>query len=219
MTRRTGSEIAEFLPPTEWFDRWWKPAEFAASVDAHKQTVPVVEFMCRTELKPLREAWAAARYATILSQDRPVSINLERDRFPDFNLRVRHELQWFELVEADREGRRRGEEYHRAAASEAAGQSLELVHFDPAEEEQAAIAAIIRAIEAKAGKHYKPKPHFLVYVNLWLDGDPPSAILQAVQSTERWRDAFTSFWLLWGGFIVRLWPRPAKIRDQSRWGR
>ncbi len=172
--------------------------------------------MCRTELKPLREAWAAARYATILAQDRPVSVNLERDRFPDFNLRVRDELQCFELVEADREGRRRGEEYRRAAAREEAGLPPELEEFDPWEEEQRAIPAITRAIEAKAGKHYKPATHLLVYVNFWLDREPPNVILQAVQSAEKRRDAFASFWLLWGDFIIRLWPRPAKIRDRTR---
>lgn len=218
MTQRADSDIAEFLPPAEWFDKWWEPAEFAASVHAHKQTVPIVEFMCRSQLKPLREAWAAARFATILSQDRPVSINLERDRFPDFNLRVRGETQLFELVEANRAGRHRSQEYRFAAASEAAGQSLELEHFDPAEEEQAAIPAIAHVIELKAKKYYKPAPHLLVYVNFWLDGEPPITNLQAVQITERWRDAFTGFWLLWGSFIVRLWPRPAKIRDQSLWG-
>lgn len=216
MTRRTGSEIAEFLPPTEWFDRWWKPAEFAAAVDAHKQTVPVVDFMCRAELKPLREAWAAARYGTILAQDRLVSINLERDRFPDFNLRVRDDLQFFELVEADREGRRRGEEYRRAAVRQAAGLPPKIEEIDSWEEEQRAIPAIIRAIEAKVGKHYKPGPHLLVYVNFWLDREPPNAILQAVQSAEQQRDGFASFWLLWGDFIIRLWPRPAKIRDRTR---
>lgn len=157
------STILEFKrPPLEWFDRWWTPAEFATAVSVHKETIPKSDFMCRSEAKPIREAWAAARCATILSQDRPVSIQLERDRFPDFNLRVRDELQPFEIVEAHQVGRRRCEEYRRAAERKAAGLPPEIEHFDPWEEEQAAIPAIVRAIEAKAAKYYRPVPHLLV---------------------------------------------------------
>jgi hypothetical protein len=91
-----------FLPPVEWFDNWWQPTDLLKAVRAHNSTVPGVDFFKCPDLKPLREALAAARFSTILSQDRPVSINMEPDRFPDFNLRVRSELQIFELVEADR---------------------------------------------------------------------------------------------------------------------
>ncbi len=210
------STILEFKnPPPEWFDRWWTPAEFATAVSAHKETIPTLDFMCRSKAKPIREAWAAARYATILSQDRPVSIQLERDRFPDFNLRVRHELQPFEVVEADQVGRRRSEEYRRAAEREAAGLPPEIEHFDPWEEEQAAIPAIVRAIEAKAAKHYRPAPHLLVYVDFWLEGEPPNEILNGVRSAEQHRNSFAAIWLLWGNFIIRLWPRPAKIRERQ----
>lgn len=207
--------MGKVLPPPEWFDRWWAPAEFATAVRIHKETIPELDFMCRSEAKPIREAWAAARYATILSHDRPVSVQLERDRFPDFNLRVRDELQPFEVVEADKVGRRRSEEYRRAAEREAARLPPEQEHFDPWVEEQAAIPAIIHAIEAKAAKHYRPAPHLLVYVNFCLDGEPPNEILNAVRSAEQHRDSFAAIWLLWGKFIIRLWPRPGMIRDRE----
>lgn len=214
MTQDAALESIEISAPPAWFDRWSTPAEFAAAVDALKGTISDVDFMCRSEAKPMREAWAAARYATILSGDRPVSIQLERDRFPDFNLRVRDELQLFEIVEADQPGRRRTEEYRLLAERKTAGLPPEIEEFDPKEEQQAAIPAIVRAIEAKAAKRYRPAPHLLVYVNFWLGGEPPTEIWTAVESAERHHNSFAATWLLWGGFIIRLWPRPAKIRER-----
>lgn len=218
VARPIDSEIAKFLPPAESFDVWWGAAEFAAAVDAHKQTVPVVEFMCRPQLKPLREAWAAARFATIRSQDHPVSIRLERDRFPDFHLRVRNETQCFELVEADHPGRRRGDEYRAAAVREIAALPPEIEHFSPDEEMRVAIPAIARAIGDKASKGYRPVPHLLVYVNFPLFCDPPITSLHAFALADKYSASFASAWLLWGRFAVRLWPRPAMIRDQTRPG-
>ncbi len=181
--------------PPEWFDRWWTPAEFAMAVNAHKETISASDFMCRSEAKPIREAWAAARYAIILSQDRPVSIQLEPDRFPDFNLRVRDELQPFEMCEAGRVGRRRSDEYRRAAEREAAGSPRGIEHFDSWEEERAAIPAIVRAIKAKAGKRYRPVPHLLIYVNFELDGEPPKEIFEAARVAKRHCDRFVAVWL------------------------
>jgi hypothetical protein len=214
MSRGATAEIVEFSLPTEWYDRWWEPGALLAAVDARRQRFQFFEDMYRQELKPLREAWAASRFAAIRSQDRPVSIRLEPagHRFPDFTLRVHKEVLPFELTEAYQEGRRRDQEYRRAAARKRKGTPPDIEQFDPGEEEKAAIKAIIRAIERKAGQHYSPAPHLLVYVNFFcVTNEPLVTNSLAFQLADRWSKQFKSCWLLWDNCIFRLWPRPAKI--------
>jgi hypothetical protein len=167
--------------------------------------------------KKLREATAAAKFALVLSGDRPVSIELESDRFPDFTLRVGNNILAFEQTEADRPGRRRGDEYRRAARRKAEGLPLPIEQYDPAGEEQDAIPAIIEAIQKKANRRNSPPPNLLVYVNFSCDWEkPPITGLIASQLAHRWRADFESCWLLWEDRIFRLWPRPAMIRSRGR---
>jgi hypothetical protein len=201
-------------PPDQWFDDWWEPRRLLAMVTDHTKLVGRDQLFNDPSLKPLLEAWAAAKFATVLSQDRQVTLRLERDRFPDFQLKVCDEFQQFELVEADREGRRRGNEYQEIAEREAQGLPPETEMFDPGEEESEAISALGRAIKRKAAKKSNPCPHLIVYVNFFLFGEPPIPTLLASEMASQWDDSFASAWLLWGSFVIRLWPRPAKIRDR-----
>jgi len=58
-------------------------------------------------------------------------ICLVSDRFPDFELRLGDVVEQFEETEADRRGRRRGDEYWRTAAkAAAAGEMVEVEGFD-----------------------------------------------------------------------------------------
>lgn len=85
----------------------------------HNQRVPEVDFFERAELLPLREAYAAGLFATILAEERAVTVRLQKDKFPDYDFRIEDRVLSFELVEADRPGRRRGEEYKEAARGKA----------------------------------------------------------------------------------------------------
>lgn len=212
LSAKVTSKIGDLPLPAEW---WWKPAELLTAVDVYRQRFQCFEDMHRRDLKQLREAWAASRFANILSRDRPVFIRLESDRFPDFTLRVHEEILQFELTDAYQEGRRLSEEYRCAAARKARGLPPVIELSDPAEEEEAAIPAIVRAIEKKAKKRYSPPPHLLVHVTFsCVTDEPPITSLQAFQLADRWSKDFKSCWLLWDHCIFRLWPRAAKIRDQ-----
>ncbi len=215
MSAGVTSEIVDLSLPAEWFDRWWEPAELLAASNVRRQRFQFFEDMYRSKLKALGETWAASRFAMILSQDRPVSIRIEPDRFPDFHLRVRNESSPFELIGADHEGRQRDKEYRIAAARKAKGLPPVIEQCDPGEEEEAAIPAIVRAIEKKAKMHYSPAPHLLVHVNFnYMTDKPPISNLQAFQLADQWSKHFKSCWLLWKHCIVRLWPRAAMIRGQ-----
>jgi hypothetical protein len=163
-------QAGSFEPPADWFGCWWDPERLLNAVRRHNEAVPAEEQFGRPELKPLSEAYAAAMFGTIRSQSAPCSIRLIRDGFPDFELRFAARVDQFELTEADREGRRRGDEYREAAALRAMGLRPTPEAFDPLEQQRAALPAAALAIQRKAAKHYRPAPHLLVYVNFFLFG-------------------------------------------------
>jgi hypothetical protein len=211
------SELLHVLP-AEWFGCWWKPQVLLERTRAHKDAIPGDMpgnlFFNNPALKPLREAYVAAKFATIRAQARPCDVRLihPASEFPDFEIRVAEAIHQFEQTEADREGRTRGKEYREADQRAASGAPAELRHYDPDEEMAAANPAISAALDRKAKKHYRPKPHLLVYVNFPTDkGRPPLNDLQAVQLAEPYRASFLSIWLLWGDNAVRCWPDPANI--------
>lgn len=203
--------VDERRPPAEWFNRWWTAADFFAMVHKHNEAIPPVDFFDRPEFQPLREAYAAGFFSWILAQERPVLVKLDADRFPDFDLKFNDTVVGFELVEADRPGRRRTEEYKEAGRREAAGLPEKLENFDPDAEQQAAMPAIKRAVEKKAAKKYMPAPHLLVYVNFWLFDEPPLTPAQFGQLLQPWRESFPEVWLLWKAHAIRCWPDATRL--------
>jgi hypothetical protein len=202
-------------PPAEWFKCWWSPQTLLegalAQMHAIPGNVPGNLLFNNPALKPLREAYAAAKFATIRGQRRACEVRLvdPATKFPDFEIRLGDVIEQFEQTEADREGRRRGDEYREADQRVASGSPAGLKHYDPDEEMLAVPQAISVALECKAKKHYRPRPHLLVYVNFPTDnGRPPLKDLQAMQLVEPYRETFLSIWLLWGDNAVRCWPGP-----------
>jgi hypothetical protein len=189
---------------------WWRSADLLRTVEEIKYSVPDDAFFCDPAYKPIREAWVAAKFAMA----RPYNLDWElfpvpeREQFPDLKFRAadnHQDVRNFEIAEADREGRRRCDEYRRAK-----GQADQLEFYDPAEEERIAPDEIHRVIKQKAQKKYRPKPNLLVYVNL-SGGEPTS--LYAAGIGHLYGDSFESIWLLWDGGKYRLWPKQAKIRQ------
>jgi hypothetical protein len=130
----------------------------------------------KPSLKPLRETYAAAKFATIRAQAQHCEVRMVDpiSGFPDFEIRLDDASEQFEQTEADREGRRRGDEYSEADRRVACGAPAGLKHYDPDEETAAAPRAISVSLECKAKKHYRPRPHLLVYVNFPTEnGRPP----------------------------------------------
>jgi len=204
-----------FAPPAAWFGRWWSAREFLKAVQHHADPVPAHILFNQPSLLKLLEAHAAARFAVIRSKVKPIKIRLEADRFPDFQLDANGTIEPFELVEADRDGRRRGKEYIEAATRQAGGMPPLAELVDPVEEEQEAFEAIDRVLSKKASKRYAPAPNILVYVNFMAFEELPLTYLHAAQLIDAHQQQFPSAWLLWGDTAARLWQRPAKIVDRS----
>lgn len=187
-------------------DRWWEPRALLDHAHAIRIATPECEFFCEPEYKKMREAIAAAEFATRRPwnrdwQVRPVP---EDERFPDAELRCDNDVHPFEIVEADRESRRRCDEYRAAK-----GLPRQWEHYDPDEEAATALDEIKRVVGQKAAKLYSPKPHLLVYVN-FLGGELTS--LYAAGLHDLFGKSFQSAWLLWQQGTFRLWPNPAQIK-------
>ncbi len=191
-------------------DRFWQPGALLEAAHVIRCSVPDDEFYCDSAYQPVREAIVAAEFATRRpwNQDWQVRPVPRRERFPDAELKCANDVRPFEVVEADRENRRRCEEYRAAKGK------VDRTHlYDPDEEVKAAFKEIVRVVRSKAAKGYRPKPHLLVYVNLCA-GEPTS--LYAAGLFDLFGESFQSAWLLWGAGTFRLWPNPAKIKITSR---
>jgi hypothetical protein len=64
----TEPQAESFGPPTEWFGAWLEPERLLEAVLRHNEAVPAEEQFGRPGLKPLNEAYAAAKFGTIRSQ-------------------------------------------------------------------------------------------------------------------------------------------------------
>lgn len=186
--------------------RWWKSDELLAFAHSIRTATPAHEFFTVPAYKKVREAISAAEFAARRPWDkdwqvRPVH---EDEQFPDVELRSGDDIRSFEIVEADRENRRRGDEYR-----DAKDRPNELEFYDRGEEAAIALNEIHRVVKQKAAKRYSPKPHLLVHVNL-SGGEPSNLYAQSLQC--EFGDCFQSVWLLWQKGTFRLWPNPAKIK-------
>ncbi len=187
-------------------DQWWDPKVLLEAAHAIRRATPDYEFFCDPTYQPVRQAINAATFATRRPWNRdwevrPVPLHEE---FPDAQLRYGNDVRWVEIAEADRENRRRSAEYQAER-----DKPPRWIHYDPGEEAELALDEIKRVLGQKAAKHYRPKPHILIYVNL--SGGEPTA-LYADGLAQLYGDCFESAWLLWQENTFRLWPNPAKIR-------
>jgi hypothetical protein len=186
-------------------NRWWKAQELLDRADAIRTATSEDEFFCDSRYKKAREAMVSATFARWRPWNRDWLVRLvpEVERFPDAELKSGDDVRSFEIVEADKEGRRRCEEYRKARG--------ELESFDSGEEAGDALESIVRVVAQKARKKYNPKPNLLVYVN-FDSGEPTS--LYASGLSQRFGKEFQSAWLVWLGKHppVRLWPNPARIK-------
>jgi len=207
--------MKETAVPAEWFDRWWAPRDFFAAVRALQDQLPAAEQLTRPEFRPLLEAYAAGLSTAIRAETEHLTLRLQDDRFPDFDVRIGNTILPFELVEAGRPGHRRDEEYREEARRTAAGLPPRKEIFDPAGEETQAISAIKEAVARKAAKFDTPPPHLLVYVNFWIFDTPPLSDRAFGELVAPWYERFAEIWLLWGLNAIRCWPDPRRFAAEA----
>ena len=191
-------------------DQWWHPKALLEAGHTIRRATPGHEFFNDSAFQKVREAITAAEFATRRPKNRDWLVRLvpKSERFPDVELRSGDGLVLpFEIVEADRKTRRRGDEYQPES-----DEPPRWRHFDPTEEARAALDEIARVIKQKAVKNYRPRPHLVVYVNLWFVREFEPNTIYAGGLQQLYGDKLESAWVLWQEKTFRLWPNPAKIK-------
>jgi hypothetical protein len=196
--------------PRDWFDRI-APCDLLHLAEQRMEAMSSERLCNAPDSKTIREAWVAARFTGRVAAGRPLRVRLVDDRFPDFEVRDGNQIHGFEIVEADKAGRRRGKEYRDLAEILARGEAPPIERIDPDRDAAAAMPAIVDCIRRKAGKSYATRINLLVFVNFWPPRELGHAVREVNAHIEPWRESFTAIWLLWGREVVRCWPRPARM--------
>jgi hypothetical protein len=182
--------------------KWRSPAEFVRVVDELMSKVGSLQFFTDTKAAFGRDAWVAARLASVFEAD---EVRLGPDRWPDFETRANGTLRQYEITEADLEKRRRGDEYREAGPQGTSEWKMDPVEnwIERAEE---APSAIQRVAIAKARKGYSRSARLVIYLNI-ADYDIRQKEIEAAMadSTEPAKEAFDQVWVLWKRQLYLLW--------------
>ena len=160
--------------------------------------IPDEEFFRRAAYQPLREAWAAGRFAKALAlQGHRVEVRLAgaNERFPDFYVNCDSTQYAFEFTEAMETGRLRGDEYRMFAEQPTA---LRPYHAVGRLDGQAAVVAAVRR---KGNKRYSEAPHLLVYADFSGEGID---LAECLASCEDACARFASVWVLMTIWVAKL---------------
>jgi hypothetical protein len=188
--------------------QWAQPDVFRSRV--HELIVPLFRnrlFFRHRDLTFLSEAWIAGRVATALSCDYVRLLLADR---PDFEIESEGQIHQFEATEADRDGRRRGDEPEQLGWQP-----------DPVENcrkrFEAIPAALDRVVAKKVGKKYPPGVSLVIYLNLGCYGyyvDEGLPILR--QGTAPAKDKFKVVFVMWEGILYKFWENGEGVFESWR---
>jgi|SRR5581483_3970202 len=184
-------------------NKWYDFPDFKALLDERLRSIDSADYFCNTTHKWLREAWIAREFGQQVSADR-IRLALESE-WPDFEV-VLHDSSRLncESVEADREDRRRGDEYRQAKRL---GYPMEHAsEITAVGTRQQVESALSSAIQRKLRKMTPNTAALVIYLNLgggiWRPEIEPTIAKMTIGGLER----FSSVWTLWSGHLYRTWP-------------
>ena len=196
--------------PAKWYTEWQSPETFFKEVDSFLEIADSEATFTDPAYQAWLDAYIAGKFSVIRNTVQPIRVRMVRDPHPDFELEIEGRIVPFEATEADRVGRRRGDEYRLAAERRRKGLPPDLEGFDPGEELEAAREAIPRVLRRKAEKLYSPPPNLVVIVNLTTFGET-LPLDELTDQTEPYRRSFESIWLVWGLRAIQTWPEQIQL--------
>jgi hypothetical protein len=206
------SNRPSFTLPSRWFDRWNDPERFFEDVRDIQRPIGNVSLFTDPALQPLFDAWIAGQFAAIRNTHESCRVRLIRPGgFPDFEILVDHRIEAFEATEADRPGRRRGDEYREDEMQVVRGEQAVRDLGGHDELRQWAIHAIRDAAQRKAAKRYGSKVNLLIFVNVPTFVEEPLDLDKLAELTAIGQTEFLAIWLLWSNKSIRTWPSPLRI--------
>jgi hypothetical protein len=177
---------------------WSPPLDFQGKVDALSVRVKSCEYFPAGRFKCLREAWVLAEFARLINADR-VRLNLVENSPADGYVKISGDCrEEVEITEADREERRRGDEYNPQRSDYKRRTSV------PVNDAEYVAKAVARAIENRM----KKCPQILVVnQNLGVHGRPKEemklqSMIGAVKRKYEEKYASTAIYILQNGKLV-----------------
>lgn len=162
-----------------------------------------------------RDAWAACAFAEARGA-RSVRLLWPAER-PDFEIESELGLQQFETVEADKPGRKRGDEYKAILPRlDAEEQVVEDVPDEDWMTPEQASEMLGRAAQSKADDRYAADCNLLILLNHEdFVGDHDVIISCMAQSTSVACDRFAEVWVLWKGVAHLVWRAGSRASTAS----
>jgi hypothetical protein len=187
---------------------WADSSTFRSRIDQIMQSPELGGAMFRQAgLTFLRDAWVAARVATLVSAGR---VRLCAGERPDFELQFDNETRQFEVTEADMPGRKRGDEcWHDPVVKESAV-SGPVVEYEPEESSATHFEAISESLKSviakKLDKKYDRDACLMIYLNFESYGAYREAGMSMLRDcTEPAKDFFDEVMVYWEGTLFRFW--------------
>lgn len=175
---------------------WCSPNEFASKIQALERQTSNYERFISPKVKFIRDAWVLAEFAIRQSADR-VRLAKETERFPDGFVEVRGEILNVEITEADRSGRKRGDEYKPNALR------VTCESINTAED---VAKALDDAIIKKLAKNYAPPPPTLVVnLNIGVHGnreEEEKVEARVAKIKNRHFSSFPNLFVLWNNRLL-----------------
>lgn len=175
---------------------WTAPIAFRERVDEIVLSLRREVFFGQAGLAFLRDAWIASRVASALL---PEKVRLVCEERPDFEFCSGGMIEQFEATEADRAGRRRGDE-----------PTIERWWWDTVEHcrdrFEAIPAALERVVSKKVAKGYQSGVSLAIYLNLNCYGAYVNEGLPIIaNATAPASQQFKNIFVIWERSLYRLW--------------
>lgn len=187
------------------FEQWQSGKLFTRRYREIASQVDSADYFCKPEHQWLRDTYVASEFAEHVSAAAARLVPRPANR-PDFEVRLRNgKVLSLEATEADRDGRRRGDEYRQWKSQ---GYPLLKDTNDDIEARVNALPSAVRsAVERKCNIQYPPGTGLVLYVNLGTYGASREVLeKQLVVCTACGRGHFAHIWALWSGKLYRCWP-------------
>jgi hypothetical protein len=199
-TSRGGNSLPDHVKRVRTaLETWQSPSHFEGRVAGLDEQIKSSELFRANELKFMRDdAWILARFAVLVRAE-SVRLGTEKEEAAgdDGFVKVSGDCLQIQIIEADREDRKRGDEYNPGACKLTCEQTNDAEYV---------AAALKRAIDKKIDKHQTPPPTLVVNVNLGVHGNKEQEAklkLLIAALKERFSSDFPAgIYVLWNDMLI-----------------
>ncbi len=180
-------------------EEWRTPAEMQAICAELRERVGGLTVFTKGGLTFITEAIVAGDFGAARAA-RFVRLIPEFEQRPDFELDFDGQVERFEMVQADKEGRRRGDEY----AANAQLPRGTVIHLDPPLPEE--VLEMVRTAAGKKAKPYPPQTQLMIYLEAGRYASDDELLPRFAEAVSDARPFFSAIWILWQAHPYEIGP-------------